>query len=70
VEDEMGGACRMKGGEEEHRLLVGESQRVRDHYEYHDVGGWIILRWILKRQNVVLRTGLVWLRIGTSGELL
>jgi hypothetical protein len=26
-----------------------ESQRKRDHYEEQDVGGWIILKWILER---------------------
>jgi hypothetical protein len=26
-----------------------ESQRERDHYEDQDVGGWIILGWILER---------------------
>jgi hypothetical protein len=28
------------------KKLGGESQRVRDHYEDQDVGGWIKLRWI------------------------
>jgi hypothetical protein len=31
---------------------------------------WIILKWKLERQVGVVWTGLVWLRIGTSGELL
>jgi hypothetical protein len=35
-----------------------------------DVGGWIILGCILERWNGVMWTGLVWLRIGTGGELL
>jgi hypothetical protein len=26
-----------------------ESQKVRDHWEGHDVGGWTILKWILER---------------------
>jgi hypothetical protein len=26
-----------------------ESQKERDHYEDQDIGGWIILRWILER---------------------
>jgi hypothetical protein len=46
------------------------SQRERDHYEDQDVVGWIILRWILQRSDGVVWTGLVWLRIGTGGELL
>jgi hypothetical protein len=35
-----------------------------------DVGGLIILGWILERWDGVMWTGLVWLRIGTGGELL
>jgi hypothetical protein len=36
----------------------------------HDVGGRIILEWILERKDGVVWTGLIWLRIGTSGGLL
>jgi uncharacterized membrane protein len=43
-----------------YRLLVGKPE----------VGGWIILGWILERLDGVMWTGLVWLRIGTGGELL
>jgi hypothetical protein len=35
-----------------------------------DVGWWIILGWILERWDRVIWTGLVFLRIGTGGELL
>jgi hypothetical protein len=38
--------------------------------ENQDVGGWIILEWISERWDEVMRTGLLWLRIGTVGELL
>jgi hypothetical protein len=34
------------------------------------VGGSIILKWIIKTLDVRTWTGLIWLRIGTSGELL
>jgi hypothetical protein len=47
-----------------------EIQKQREHQEDQDLCGWIILRRILERQNRVVWTGLVWLRIGTSGELL
>jgi hypothetical protein len=50
-----------------YRLLVGKARR-KDLYE--DIGGWIILGWILERWDEVMLTGLVWLRIGTGGELL
>jgi hypothetical protein len=26
-----------------------ESQKERDHYEDQDVGGWIVLKWILEK---------------------
>jgi hypothetical protein len=29
-----------------------ESQKERDHYEDQDVGGWIILKWILERDRM------------------
>jgi hypothetical protein len=47
-----------------------ESQRERDHQEDQDVCGLKILGWILERWDGVMWTGLVWLRIGTGGELL
>jgi hypothetical protein len=37
---------------------------------YQDVGGWIILKWILERYDGVVWTGLIWFRIETSGGLL
>jgi hypothetical protein len=33
-----------------------ESQRKRDRFEDLDVGGWIILGWILERWDVVMWT--------------
>jgi hypothetical protein len=38
-----------------------ESQKERDHYEGLDVGGRTPLRWILKKYDGVLWTGLIWL---------
>jgi hypothetical protein len=46
--------------------LLEESQKERNHYEDQDVGEWIILGWIFGRQDGVVWTGLIWLRIGTS----
>jgi hypothetical protein len=43
-----------------------ESQKERDHWEDQDVGEWTILKWILERENGVVWTGLIWLRIGTT----
>jgi hypothetical protein len=42
-----------------------ESQREREHWEDEDVGGWIILRWILDRWDGGVLTGLMWIRMGT-----
>jgi hypothetical protein len=39
----------------------------RDHLENKDIDGRIILRWILRKWDVGVWTGLSWLRIGTSG---
>jgi hypothetical protein len=48
-----------------YRILVGEPDGKRPR-EGQDVSGWIILKWILERQNRVVWTGLMWLRIGTG----
>jgi hypothetical protein len=46
-----------------------ESQKERDHWEDQNIDERIILRWFLEREREfwVVRTGLIWLRIGTSG---
>jgi hypothetical protein len=38
-------------GEKRNTVYIGywwESQKGRDHYEYKDKGGWVILKWILE----------------------
>jgi hypothetical protein len=52
-----------------HIRYWSESQKERDHYEDYEVGGWI-LKWILERYDGVVWTRVIWLGIGTSGELL
>jgi hypothetical protein len=47
-----------------------DSQKKRDHSKDQDVGEWILLLWILERQDGVLWTGMISLRIGTSEWLL
>jgi hypothetical protein len=49
-----------------HRVLVG-SLRERGHWENQGVDGRIILRWIFRKLEGVVRTGWSWLRIGTDG---
>jgi hypothetical protein len=41
--------------------------RERDHWGDPDVDGRIILRWIFRNWEGVVRTGWSWLRIGTVG---
>jgi len=41
--------------------------RERDHLEDPSVDGRMILRWICRKWDVGLWTGLSWLRIGTGG---
>ena len=41
--------------------------RERDHWGDQDVGGRIILRWILSKWEGVMGTGWSWHRIGTGG---
>jgi hypothetical protein len=60
-----GHVARMEEMRNAYRLLVGKPEG-----KDQDIGEWIILRWILERWDGVMRTGLVWLRIGTGGELL
>jgi len=63
----MGGACSTYGGEV--RCTQGfwwRNLRER-HWEGPGVDGRIILRWIFRKGDGGAWTGLIWLRIGTSG---
>jgi hypothetical protein len=51
------------------KILVGKLKE-RDRQEDQDLGGYIILKWISDRWDAVVWTGLIWLRMGTSGGLL
>jgi hypothetical protein len=35
-----------------------------------DIGGWIILKWVLEREDGAVCAALIWLRTGTGGILL
>jgi hypothetical protein len=47
-----------------------ESQDEKDYWGDIDIGGRIILKWILEGYDGGVWTGLIWLRIRTSGGLL
>jgi hypothetical protein len=51
-------------------IIGGKARGKEYHWEDQYGGRWIILRWILERMVGVVWTGLAWLRIETSGELL
>jgi hypothetical protein len=58
-----GHLARMGEKRNAYRILVGKPEGKEDL----NVSGRIILRWILEMQDGVVWTGLIWLRIGTSG---
>jgi hypothetical protein len=57
----MGRACSTNWTKIIHIEYWCESQK-------EDIGGWIILKLVLERQDEVVWTGLIWLRIGTNGS--
>jgi hypothetical protein len=57
-----GYVARMEG-----RRILGFGWRDRDHLEDPGVDGRIILRWIFRKWDVEVWTGLIWLRTGTGG---
>jgi hypothetical protein len=65
--NEMGRACSMYMRERRrvYRILVG-NLRERDHLGDPGVDGWIIIRWIFGKLDVVVWTASSWLRTGTK----
>jgi hypothetical protein len=47
--------------------FLSEILKGRDFLEDLGVDGNIILKWILEKQGGMVRTGFIWLRIGTNG---
>jgi hypothetical protein len=59
----MGRACSTNGEKRNGcRILVGKPEGKKDL----DVGGWIILKWILGKQDGVIWTAFSWIRIGAG----
>jgi len=48
-----------------YRVLVGKPEE-RDHLEHPGVDGRIILRWMFRKWDVGVWTGLIWFRIGVG----
>jgi hypothetical protein len=44
----------------------GETYKERDHLEDPGIDGRIIFRWIFRKWDVGVWTGLIWLRTGTG----
>jgi hypothetical protein len=64
----MSGACSTYGGQKRYiQGFGGGNLRRRDHLEHLSVDGRIILKWIFKKRDRKVWTGLIWLRIGTGG---
>jgi hypothetical protein len=64
----MGVTCSTNGKKmDAYGLLVGKPEG-SDYYEDQDVCRWMFLSWVLERYDEVVWTGLVCLRIGTSGR--
>jgi len=59
----MDGACSTYG---ERRMRMGKSEE-KIPLEKPGVGGRIILRWIFRKWDMGVWTGLGWFRIGTVG---
>ena len=63
----MGGACSTYRVEERYiQGLVGRREGKGPHVRPGG-NGMIILKWVLKNWDVRVRTGFIWLRIGTGG---
>jgi hypothetical protein len=69
-EDRTDRACSLAGEKTNgYRFLVGNPEGKRT-LEDLDIGGRIILQRMSVKQDGVVRTGFIWLRIGTTGWLL
>ena len=68
--NEMGGSCSAYGERRGiHRILVGKPEGKRPHGRPRP--RWeITIRYILRKWDVGVWTGLIWLRIGTGSGLM
>jgi hypothetical protein len=66
----MGGVCSAHREYKKYVQFWFESLNRRDRLEGLGIDGRIILKWILGKQVLKVWIGFIWLRTGTSGELL
>jgi hypothetical protein len=53
-----------------HVGFLSESQKKRDLHAEIDIGRTTTLKFIFQKYDAIVRTGLIWLRIGSNGGLL
>jgi hypothetical protein len=58
------------GRGEVHTVFWWGNLRNRDDFEGPGIDGRIILKWIFRKWDGEIRTGLIWVRIWTDGGLL
>jgi hypothetical protein len=66
----MDGACSAYGGGGGCTGFWWENLRERDHWGDHGVEGEVIIRRIFRKWDVMVWTGLGWLKIDTGGGYL
>jgi hypothetical protein len=66
--NEIDGACNADGGGRGVYMVFVGNLRERDHWGNPYLVGRIILRWIFRKWNVGVWTGLSWLRLETGGR--
>ena len=64
--NKMGRACSMYGGEDRHIQGFGGETQGKETTHKTGINGRIILRWIFRKWDLGVWTGLSWLRIGTG----
>jgi hypothetical protein len=66
----MGSVSRTHGTEERCPYFQSEKLKGKDNFEDSVADGRIILEWHSGKEDVMLWTGCIWLRIGTSSGIL